>query len=163
ALQRRDVGLAATIHSLKIVPSGPINGLRSVDPLKHRVGHDAGMSTVPVREWMNVNEPMMQPDRSLGGRVGPVPSPMPCVVHQLAQLQANLDRIHADVLAVAPERAGPRPYIAEQLLVERHRESVRENIAALSDQPSQTRLDVDLFKLVQFAASRDVLVFQAAE
>src|SRR5919198_1264955 len=60
--QRNDVGVASVIHLLKIMPAGPVDRLRSIDAFQHRVGHDARVAAVAVRERMNIDQPVMQPD-----------------------------------------------------------------------------------------------------
>jgi len=63
--QRGDISDATFPHFLQIVPACPINRPSSIDTRQHYIRHNARMPAVPVWKRMNLDEPMMQPDRRL--------------------------------------------------------------------------------------------------
>src|SRR5271166_5633593 len=97
---------------------GPVDRAYAKNAAQHGIGHDAGMPSIAVRKRMDEDQAVMKAHRGFNGSIRPMLGPVARVIYKGAQFDADMERIDADVLAGAPERAGPVPHLAEQPLVE---------------------------------------------
>ncbi|MEQ9401439.1 MAG: hypothetical protein RJQ04_19890 [Longimicrobiales bacterium] len=126
--------------------------------LYEEVGHQACVTTVPVREWVNPDKSMMETNREFIGFEDFTISPMTSVLDQLPDLGAYLELVHSDVLVCPPYLPCPGPDSAEHPLVRGIEEVLREDVRGPTpedgtvERPLQTRLDVRLLQFVQLGA-----------
>lgn len=89
--------------------------------------------------------------------------PVTRIVEQIAQASRNLARIDADVLAGAPEIAGPLPCFVEHSTMQFACELFSQDIAAASfEYPASRFQDVRFFPFIELRLGRDVGRDQAA-
>src|SRR5690606_19353770 len=93
-----------------------------------KIGHEPGVTAVPVGKGMDGDEPVMKPNRNLVGRKGAVLGPVSRVAQQPAELDMDLLRINADAFARLPGRTRPGPDIPEHPLVQLEDEALGQDI-----------------------------------
>ena len=64
-LKRVNIGSASFADLLQIVTTSPINRLCFVDAGQNGIRHDARVSTVAIRKWMDLKKSMVKSNRRL--------------------------------------------------------------------------------------------------
>jgi len=94
----------------------------SAHPPNQQVGHQASVTAITIREWMNKDQAMMQADRGFIGRVGVVVDPVPYVIKELCRFLADQVCGDTDVSIGTAESPRPGPDLIEHVLVKGRRE-----------------------------------------
>lgn len=103
-----------------------------------KIGHEPGVTAIPVGKGMDGNEPVMKPHRDLIGRKGTNLGPVLCVAQPGAELDMDPLRINADVFARLPGRTRPGPDIPEHPLVQLEDKTLGQDICATASARSST-------------------------
>src|SRR5690606_9052622 len=125
-------------------------------PQCEQVAGEAREAPAPVRERVDGNEAMGEPDGDLVGRIGVVLYPVARVADELRHLLRNAIGVDADIARRRSILPCPLPDLAEHALVKRAEESLVQHIATATKSPVAPFGDVSLFGFVQLGTNGDV-------
>lgn len=135
--------------------AAPTEGLAS-KLRNEKIGHQSGMTAVPIGKGVDGNEPVMKPNRNLVGPEGAVLGPVSRVAEQATQLDMDLLRIDTDILARLPRGPRPCPNIPEHPLVQLEDETFSQDTgAAVATSPGDRIVDIRLLRFIEVGACRD--------
>jgi len=153
-LQCRDIAPANITRGLQIGAS-PCEAL-AAEPHDEKVGHQTGMTAIPVREGMNLHKAVMEAHGDFIGWIGLVFDPRSSIVEQLMQGGGNFIEGYPKIAFARTQLPGPSPNVAEHPLVQIRHKFLAQGIAASAERPVLRAQDVLLLGFIQLAAIRDV-------
>src|SRR6185312_14408389 len=147
-LERGDVG-GANLSCRPQIAFAPGEGFASQSS-NEKVRHEARPPTISVREWMDINQGMMETHREFIRRVDFVLNPGADIVIYVAHVDRHLPIRRADILIAVTIFACPTPDFAEHATMQALTEIfLRRIVAERRQRPSHGRQDILLLKLVE--------------
>jgi len=114
------------------------------------------MASIAVREGVDGDKLVAEPDRDFIGLVGFILCPVSDIIDKLAHFRRDAIGINSDVSGAPAIFSGPFPDLPEHVLVQFFQERVVQYIGiALPPIPAARLGDVDLLGFVELAAQRD--------
>jgi hypothetical protein len=147
-MQRIDVCASYVASRLKI---GPAPRKTTATLLyDEQVRRQAGPAAVPVGEWMNKNQPVMEAGREFIGPIALMHDPIARIAYNQPKLGLDAKRLNADILLRCAVFARPIPNVIEHPAVKAAKEAFVENFPFSLEDPLIRFSDVLLFQFVEF-------------
>ncbi len=140
--------------------SGP--GQRRGSPGEHRttklmlnkyVGHEPRMAAIAIRETVDADETVLEPNAEFVSLVGPALDPESGIIEQGPQMNRNLELVYSDVLVRRSETTGPGPRATKHPSVQALDEFFGQDFGRVEmcrESPLDSFFDVQLLKFVEF-------------